>query len=1623
MNQTKVESGIPFAISRKLHLVRQRKAWLHIASALVTALAVLLAAMGLAMLIDWLATLYDSRWRVVLTSAAILAAVATAVGWLIVARQRFLVLNQIAGDVDRQIPQLEERWTTLTRLGDDATNTKIVHPAMLRRVSSEAVSFEPHVEPEQVVPVSVLMRSMVALTAVTAVLGFAVVMNTHQTFVLMQRFWLPSSLISATELVDIPGDVVIGRGEPLELTAAVNGTPVDRATLFMQAADDSSKSINMVAHGTDPIAFSHRLRAVEQPFEYRFRAGDGQSEWYSVAVADRPEIAELSLVVTPPAYTRQDTKNFNKLPLRVSTIEKSTLELAIRPKAVVESVTLQLGGNNEVKLTADSDGWYRWKTTLKDGFDFSPILTESHGLTNRRPPKCSVSVYPDRPPAVKVITPDDQMAVRPDDTIHVTFSASDDVGIGSAELLIYDESPAGSKTEPIASIPIDLGDQQGAKIVQQSVPLDLGKFAAQDGAEISYEIRVREDRGGSTQAAANQNPANAANMTNASSTNPTTASQTAATQASPTAESQPSQVAASQSSQAAAPEASQTATSQREGATPDQNQTAQSGSQPSENKLAQSSPPQANPPAGYELKQPAQENNSGEKSDVAKTDPPAAQQGAAAGSKSPNDPAAATEQAQTKVAGATPPADGPASPAKDARANSASPSPPPNAIAANMPNNAASQASGAKSQPQGSQPQQGSPSPSNSSPSSQNQSAKNSANAQQSPGGQPNAAAGKQQPPSAADANKMAAEKSKKTDDPASPREATSGRQGLSTNQMADADKQDDMKSQLEKPEASPSQPGQSAKDGSDSEKMAKDTPSSASEPKPNSANSAAPPKDGSQQANQSKSNQDQSSPSSSQSASSRNSNSKSDPKSPSDSQQSNDNMPKRMLDVGEPASNSSKRMRLKIDELAGSFSGQQRAKLEMAIAPELEALDKALAKGQSNARGVLDQLETDANWRTTHDRDVSAAEKSALEALDVIGKLQKRAKDTPYAFIGLQVADIGMAHVDPARADFWKALQSEGEERPKSVHDGWQHLGRARELVAELRGQFERARRDFQLAESVEKFKKMYQVFIENTQAMLPTQSQDPDFYNRKGVEFKLDEEYLARLKEVLEMRRDLQAELARILADDPRLLRRFMDSVRNRTNNLRAELADLVAEQEDLSREVRAWSLVEEKDRPKMGRLLMLRQVQDATNLARDAGEMQSRYQAWAPLGPDAKDPEVIATTKLVQDVATAAGELGESAQAFVVESQRVAAAAPAGDAANATQPGDAAAAQPAADAAQPAQPSLEPLLVDGQKLYDQLTGLETSLRQLAAREDVGEASQFAGNRLVDAQRLIADTSAWVRQMRAHHEGNYAGAAEVDQYRLAMKTDAFATKLGSLEQSLAGSLQRQDGTLPEPIANKSRELLATLDKEAAPNQLAAVYALHSNQMPRATERQKSAGAALTKAEKLYDELMKLTIAELDKLPVQDPIADLLNDPTLDELLAQLEQELPIEELLGIPSRPSNLRIIGDWLRPNDRGNNGGSGARMASNQMRQDQQRMRRRLDQAYQRAVARALKEESKRRKIEMPKATMSDWNKLVSELGDDLRQGRDKAPPEQYRRAIEQYFEEISRAVAAQDRQSP
>src|SRR5207244_1740659 len=155
--------------------------------------------------------------------------------------------------------------------------------------------------------------------------------------------------------------------------------------------------------------------------------------------------------------------------------------------------------------------------------------------------------------------------------------------------------------------------------------------------------------------------------------------------------------------------------------------------------------------------------------------------------------------------------------------------------------------------------------------------------------------------------------------------------------------------------------------------------------------------------------------------------------------------------------------------------------------------------------------------------------------------------------------------------------------------------------------------------------------------------------------AEFNLDEEYLKRLKEVLKMRADLQAELARILSEDPRLLRRFMDNIRARSNNLREQLADLSAKQDVLNREVRAWSAVDQADRQRMAQILLLRNVEEVSKISTAAGELQDRYQSWLPLQKESKDVSLVAVSKQIQDMATAAGGLNARAMNFIASAQQ--------------------------------------------------------------------------------------------------------------------------------------------------------------------------------------------------------------------------------------------------------------------------------------------------------------------------------------------------------------------------------
>jgi hypothetical protein len=584
---------------------------------------------------------------------------------------------------------------------------------------------------------------------------------------------------------------------------------------------------------------------------------------------------------------------------------------------------------------------------------------------------------------------------------------------------------------------------------------------------------------------------------------------------------------------------------------------------------------------------------------------------------------------------------------------------------------------------------------------------------------------------------------------------------------------------------------------------------------------------------------------------------------------------------------------------------------------------------------------------------------------------------------MGLQVIDISEAHLIPARRALRQSLATNDKQREDATRVGWDHICRALERMAKLTQRFETVRQDFALADKTERIKKMYRVFQENSFALLGVKPAEQSKFQRKPIEFEYSQEYLDRYQEVLELRQKMMSELAKLLAEDPRLRRRFMNNFRNQTDSLRLQLTKLRDRQQKLNQETELWFKTDAVNRGDAQQILARSRVEEASQIARAASQMADRFETWLP-----KDnlKEGNAELKRLNDEAQLLSVL---AREMAVSAARV-------------QPTSARSSQ------------LHSLAQQAHDFAKQVRQLEWQLYQIDPTQLPEGFLAFIVNRLGDTRGLVATAWSWRQRMEALSSGEFTVAAAVEQQELAVNADEIARKLGGLSGEVALATGAADAV--NKFNEKHRVLIDTLDQRVTPAQLGAAISLNERDWTKIRSRQIAATEALVEAEQYYDQMIAAAIEEMDKLVPTDPLLELLSDPTLDQLLAQLEQELVRGDLYGIPRRPSNLSVIGDWIRFDLAGMDGNGG--LLGTLIMQEQLQLENASNQANDSAmnrVAEQAKAAEAELKDRMKYGPSRRWNRLVSELEDDLLQGRDKQPPEKYRAAIEQFYRIINREV--------
>jgi hypothetical protein len=246
----------------------------------------------------------------------------------------------------------------------------------------------------------------------------------------------------------------------------------------------------------------------------------------------------------------------------------------------------------------------------------------------------------------------------------------------------------------------------------------------------------------------------------------------------------------------------------------------------------------------------------------------------------------------------------------------------------------------------------------------------------------------------------------------------------------------------------------------------------------------------------------------------------KSEEQKPNGSQPPENEMTKRMLDAGQCTA--CKPRNIQIDEWAGTFEGEKRKKLEIAIAPVLAQLAEWLQKAEEKTESLQVPAASPEGLTASHEEPLNGAKGNLGDSEKAIADLNGLTKGTPYAFAGLQLQNIGGAHITPAhqKLDQVAIAAAPPTSNVEPINKATFHIGRAREMLADLTRTFENVKRDQKIADVMQRLAKMHQVFIEDTQALLGSAKGPINNYDRKIAE--VNDEFVEKLKAMLEEKRN---------------------------------------------------------------------------------------------------------------------------------------------------------------------------------------------------------------------------------------------------------------------------------------------------------------------------------------------------------------------------------------------------------------------------------------------------------------------------------------------------------------------
>jgi hypothetical protein len=278
-----------------------------------------------------------------------------------------------------------------------------------------------------------------------------------------------------------PGAARVARGADLPVEARVAGPAPGMVMLVRESAGE--EPVRYVMETGEERLFRLVITGVQRPFRYRLSSASAVSPWFEVDVVEPPTAGNFIAHYTFPAYTGLEPRT---VPVNgnLEVLRGTGVKLEFSTNKSLERGTLLLG-ESEYEIAHAGGNRYQVSLYLNGEERYGLQLVDGEGIANVDSLEYSIRYIPDRPPEVKILSPEGEIDLGPFSQVPVRFRARDDFGISRVSLVYRDPAGREVREEAVRG--------EAGRAVDEEYLWDAGSVEAPPGSLVPVFLEAADN--------------------------------------------------------------------------------------------------------------------------------------------------------------------------------------------------------------------------------------------------------------------------------------------------------------------------------------------------------------------------------------------------------------------------------------------------------------------------------------------------------------------------------------------------------------------------------------------------------------------------------------------------------------------------------------------------------------------------------------------------------------------------------------------------------------------------------------------------------------------------------------------------------------------------------------------------------------------------------------------------------------------------------------------------------------------------------------------------------------------------------------------------------------------------